>query len=88
MLAECNKNVYNASQAIKSLYIACMLEQEPPEMLVLEQLTDKEVDQCDPLVALQVVGSTQVEHGAIVSGSNFGDDNNENDFSSPSGGAF
>lgn len=44
ILAECNKNVYDASQAIESLYIACMLEQEPPEMLVLEQLTDEEVD--------------------------------------------
>ena len=59
MVATCNTNVREMAKAIAPLYDACITDQAPPARLLLEDMDEDQWKDCDPLIILSSVDSSQ-----------------------------
>lgn len=55
MVATCNTTVAELADAVEGVFVACMMDCAPPKRMLLEDLTDEELEQFDALTAFSEV---------------------------------
>lgn len=66
MLATCNPNVRDMSDAIEPLLVSCMMEESPPGVLLLETVEATEFDEWDAIDLLLPASDTQRDFEIVL----------------------